>query len=64
MKTATMSLEEARELAELTTTIADNLKAIEHSDVFTNDLDDMLEKTTEIVQNLKHIEKAEKLPVI
>lgn len=56
MQTEIMSLEEARELAELTTRIVKNLEKI-HADP--TDLDDTLEKTTGIVANLKAIEEAE-----
>jgi hypothetical protein len=56
MQTETMNLEEARELAELTTRIVKNLEKINADPT---DLDDMLERTTGIVANLKAIEDAQ-----
>ncbi len=47
------SLEDAKELADLTSRIVANLKVIEEDDA---DLDGLLEQTTAIVANLKFIE--------
>jgi hypothetical protein len=56
MQTETLTLDEARELAELTTKIVKNLEKINAD---STDLDDVLERTTGIVANLKAIEDAQ-----
>lgn len=56
MQTETLTLDEARELAELTTRIVKNLEKINAD---STDLDDVLERTTGIVANLKAIEDAQ-----
>jgi len=50
------SLEDARELAELTDRIVANLEAIDEND---NDLEALLERTSTITCNLKYIEESD-----
>jgi hypothetical protein len=59
MNTESMTIEEARELAELTSTIVRNLKTINDDPNSPDDLDELEKRTTTIVRHLKTIDNAD-----